>query len=77
MGKALSWGEKGILAWNVVCIPSPLGNRRVRWKFPVMTDKMTFSWVNLKLFEEFHVIKGVSKAKYSLNSIRIQGIGNN
>lgn len=43
----------------------------------MMMDKMTFSWVNLELFEEFHIIKEVSKAKYSLNSIWIQGIGNN
>lgn len=44
-------------------------------KMEISMDKLTFSWV---LFKQFHVIKGVFKAKYSLNSISIwiQGIGN-
>lgn len=47
-------------------------------KMEISMDKLTFSWRNLELFEQFHVIKEVFKAKYSLNSIWIwiQGIGN-
>lgn len=41
-------------------------------KMEISMDKQTFPWGNLELLEQFHVIKEVFKAKYSLNSIWIQ-----
>lgn len=67
MGKAQSWGEKGGLEFSLYFQSAgEKGN-----KMEISMDKLTFSGVNLELFEQFHVITGVSKAKHILNSIWI------